>query len=118
MNPGMRNPVFVALDMPTKEAALTLAHDLAPVVGGFKIGSELFTSAGPEIVRAVRAMGAAITSRTCGCPRPNWKRRQVRRKRRSSGGRERAKFRRFCRSPASIRRSETFCPFRRLTSRG
>jgi len=60
LNPGMRNPVFVALDLPTKEAALTLARDLAPVVGGFKIGSELFTSVGPDIVRAVRAMGAEV----------------------------------------------------------
>jgi orotidine-5'-phosphate decarboxylase len=56
----MRNPIFVALDVPAKEAALDLARDLAPVVGGFKIGSELFTSAGPEIVRAIRATGAAV----------------------------------------------------------
>jgi len=57
---GMHNPIFVALDVPTKEAALNLAHDLAPVVGGFKIGSELFTSGGPEIVQAIRATGAAV----------------------------------------------------------
>ena len=56
----MRNPIFVALDVPTEEAALALAHELAPVVGGFKIGSELFTSAGPQIVKAVRATGAAV----------------------------------------------------------
>ncbi len=56
----MRNPIFVALDVPTEEAALGLAHQLAPVVGGFKIGSELFTSAGPQIVKAVRATGAAV----------------------------------------------------------
>ena len=56
----MRNPVFVALDLPSQEAALTLARDLAPVVGGFKIGSELFTNAGPDIVRAIRATGAEV----------------------------------------------------------
>lgn len=56
----MRNPIFVALDVPTEEAALALARKLAPVVGGFKIGSELFTSAGPQIVKAVRATGAAV----------------------------------------------------------
>src|SRR4029077_16096895 len=39
---------------------LDLARDLAPVVGGFKIGSELFTSAGPDIVRRVRDTGAAV----------------------------------------------------------
>ncbi len=32
----MRNPIFVALDLPTEEAALVLARELAPVVGGFK----------------------------------------------------------------------------------
>lgn len=56
----MRNPIFVALDVPTEEAALALARELAPVVGGFKIGSELFTSAGPQIVKAVRATGASV----------------------------------------------------------
>ena len=46
----MSNPVIVALDVPKAEIALKLAAQLAPVVGAFKIGSELFTSAGPEIV--------------------------------------------------------------------
>lgn len=56
----MRNPILVALDVPTKAAALELARELAPVVGGFKIGSELFTSAGPETVQTIRATGAAV----------------------------------------------------------
>jgi orotidine-5'-phosphate decarboxylase len=60
LNAPVRNPIFVALDVPSKEAALDLVRDLAPVVGGFKIGSELFTSAGPEITRAIRATGAAV----------------------------------------------------------
>jgi orotidine-5'-phosphate decarboxylase len=60
LNPGMRNPILVALDVPTAETALDLARDLAPVVGGFKIGSELFTSAGPDIVRRVRDTGSAV----------------------------------------------------------
>src|SRR5256885_14838153 len=54
----MRNPIIVALDVPTAEAALKLCEQLAPVAGGFKVGSELFTSAGPDIVRRIRAMGA------------------------------------------------------------
>jgi orotidine-5'-phosphate decarboxylase len=57
---AMRNPIIVALDVPTPEAALALAEQLAPVSGAFKIGSELFTSAGPDIVRRVRATGAAV----------------------------------------------------------
>ena len=56
----MRNPIIVALDVPTAEAALKLAEQLAPVAGGFKIGSELFTSAGPDIVRRIRERGAPV----------------------------------------------------------
>lgn len=56
----MRNPIIVALDVPTAESALSLAGMLAPVVGAFKIGSELFTSAGPEIVKRIRDTGAAV----------------------------------------------------------
>jgi orotidine-5'-phosphate decarboxylase len=56
----MYNPIIAALDLPTAEQALQLAHQLAPVVGAFKIGSELFTSAGPDIVRCIRAAGAAV----------------------------------------------------------
>ena len=56
----MRNPIIVALDVPTPEQALTLAHQVAPAVGAFKIGKELFVSAGPDIVRRIRATGAAV----------------------------------------------------------
>src|SRR5712671_3266320 len=56
----MRNPILVALDVPTADAALKLAEQLAPVAGGFKIGSELFTATGPDIVRKIRATGASV----------------------------------------------------------
>ena len=56
----MRNPIIVALDVPRLDAALKLAEQLAPVVGAFKIGKELFTSAGPEVVRRIRGTGAAV----------------------------------------------------------
>src|SRR5580692_5821034 len=56
----MRNPIIAALDVPTAEEALKLAEEIAPAVGAFKIGSELFTAAGPEIVRRVRATGASV----------------------------------------------------------
>src|SRR5437773_611434 len=55
-----RNPIIAALDVPAAEKALALAEQLAPVVGAFKIGSELFTSAGPDIVRRLRGSGAAV----------------------------------------------------------
>ena len=56
----MQNPIIVALDVPAAEAALKLVEQLAPVSGGFKIGSELFTSAGPDIVRRIHDTGAAV----------------------------------------------------------
>ena len=56
----MRNPIIAALDVPNAEAALKLAEQLAPVAGGFKIGSELFTSAGLDIVRRIRERGALV----------------------------------------------------------
>jgi orotidine-5'-phosphate decarboxylase len=55
-----QNPIIVALDVPTREKALELTRQLAPVVGAFKIGSELFTSLGPDIVKIVRDSGAAV----------------------------------------------------------
>src|ERR1019366_5725952 len=56
----MRNPIIAALDVPTAEQALKLAEEIAPAVGAFKIGSELFTVAGPDIVKKVRATGASV----------------------------------------------------------
>jgi orotidine-5'-phosphate decarboxylase len=56
----MQNPIIAALDVPTAEEALALAQKLAPVVGAFKVGSELFTAAGPEMVRRFRQLNAAV----------------------------------------------------------
>ena len=44
----MRNPIIVALDVPTPDRALELAGQLAGAVGAFTIGKELFTTAGPS----------------------------------------------------------------------
>ena len=56
----MRNPIIAALDVPDAETALKLAAQIAPAVGAFKIGKELFVAAGPDIVRRVRDSGAAV----------------------------------------------------------
>lgn len=56
----MQNPIIVALDVPTPERAVELARSVAPHVGAFKIGKELFVSAGPEIVRQLRATGSQV----------------------------------------------------------
>jgi orotidine-5'-phosphate decarboxylase len=57
---SMRNPIIVALDQPSAEKAIALAEQLAGMVGAVKIGSELFTAAGPEIVRRIRALGLSV----------------------------------------------------------
>jgi orotidine-5'-phosphate decarboxylase len=59
-NPGVRNPIIAALDVSTVEMALKLAEEIRPAVGAFKIGSELFTTGGPEIVRQIRSSGASV----------------------------------------------------------
>ena len=56
----MSNPIIVALDVPSVDQAIALAEKVASSVGAFKIGSELFTSAGPDIVRRIRSTGAAV----------------------------------------------------------
>jgi len=56
----MRNPIIVALDVPSAAQAVELARSVAPHVGAFKVGKELFVAAGPEIVRQLRATGASV----------------------------------------------------------
>lgn len=55
-----RQRLIVALDVPEEGAALALAEVLAPHVGYFKIGLELFGASGPRIVRELRARGARV----------------------------------------------------------
>jgi orotidine-5'-phosphate decarboxylase len=52
--------ILVALDVDTATRALTLADTLHGTVGGFKVGSQLFTAAGPEIVRALVDRGDRV----------------------------------------------------------
>ncbi len=54
------NPILVALDVPTARAALALADTLRGVVGGYKVGSQLFTAEGPDIVRALTMRGDRV----------------------------------------------------------
>ena len=56
----MKNPIIAALDVPDTEGALKLAEAIAPAVGAFKIGKELFVSTGPDIVKRVRDTGASV----------------------------------------------------------
>jgi len=52
--------LIVALDVATKEKALDLIKELRDQISFFKIGLQLYTAEGPEIVRAVRATGANV----------------------------------------------------------
>lgn len=52
--------LLAALDVPTADRALELARLLAGVVGGVKVGSELFTAAGPDIVRRLAGSGSRV----------------------------------------------------------
>jgi orotidine-5'-phosphate decarboxylase len=55
-----RARIIVALDFPATEPALALVRQLSPHRGLFKIGLQLYTAAGPEIVRAVRDLGGRV----------------------------------------------------------
>ncbi len=52
--------VIVALDVPDAALATRLMDRLAGLARLYKVGSQLFTAAGPEIVRAARARGAEV----------------------------------------------------------
>ena len=52
--------IIVALDVATKEKALAVVEQLQTEISFFKIGLQLYTAEGPEIVRAVLATGAKV----------------------------------------------------------
>ena len=52
--------IIVALDVPTKREALELAEKLRDQISFFKIGLQLYTAEGPEIVRAVSSTGSKV----------------------------------------------------------
>jgi orotidine-5'-phosphate decarboxylase len=55
-----RSSLIVALDFDSLTTALKFAGQVADLVGMFKIGSQLFTSAGPEALREVSKLGPGI----------------------------------------------------------
>lgn len=55
-----RDRLIVALDADTADRALDLCEELRDVAGMFKIGSQLFTAAGPDIVRQVIKRGGRV----------------------------------------------------------
>jgi orotidine-5'-phosphate decarboxylase len=57
---SMRERLIVALDVDNLEQAKDLVRLLAPEVGMFKIGKQLFTHAGPQAVRLIQDLGGEI----------------------------------------------------------
>jgi orotidine-5'-phosphate decarboxylase len=52
--------IIVALDVSTKKKALALVEQLGSKISFFKLGLQLYTAQGPEIVRAVLSTGAKV----------------------------------------------------------
>jgi orotidine-5'-phosphate decarboxylase len=52
--------IVVALDVPTKTKALEFVEQLRHEISWFKIGLQLYTAEGPDIIKAVLATGAKV----------------------------------------------------------
>lgn len=52
--------IIVALDVPTHKRALELVDQLRDQISFFKVGLQLFTAAGPDLVREVLTTGARV----------------------------------------------------------
>ena len=57
----MKNKVIIALDVSSRDKALHLVKDLHDSAGMFKVGNQLFTAGGPQIVRDI----VAVLNRIC-----------------------------------------------------
>ena len=60
MKPSGRDRLIVALDVSGHAEAISLAQTLAPFAAWMKIGLQLFTAEGPDLVRAIRDTGAKV----------------------------------------------------------
>ena len=52
--------LIVALDLPTADAALSLVDELGDPAGYYKVGPQLFTRAGPDLIRALKDRGKRV----------------------------------------------------------
>src|ERR1700752_3917725 len=57
---GAKNKIIVPLDVSTMEASRELIHRVGGAIGFFKVGSQLFTAAGPAIVQEIKASGSRV----------------------------------------------------------
>lgn len=56
----VKDKLIVALDVETPTRAIELVRELQSVAGMFKVGSQLFTATGPQIVRDIIALGSRV----------------------------------------------------------
>ncbi|HEY1952538.1 MAG TPA: orotidine-5'-phosphate decarboxylase [Gemmatimonadaceae bacterium] len=59
-SPSKRPIPIIALDFPRAELALAMVERLGDACKFYKVGAELFTAAGPQIVQALRALGKDV----------------------------------------------------------
>jgi orotidine-5'-phosphate decarboxylase len=59
-NLTIKDKLIVALDVETPTKALDLVRELRGIAGMFKVGSQLFTAAGPQIVRDIIALDTKV----------------------------------------------------------
>src|SRR5499433_1875948 len=55
-----RSSLIVALDFDSLSSAVKFAKQVADLIGLFKIGSQLFTAAGPAVVKEIAALGPGV----------------------------------------------------------
>jgi orotidine-5'-phosphate decarboxylase len=56
----MKEKLIIALDVSSRDSALSLVKELHDVVGMFKVGSQLFTAGGPDVAREIIANGGKL----------------------------------------------------------
>jgi len=56
----MKDKIIVALDVSSSDKALQLVSELHDLVAMFKVGSQLFTACGPQIVRQIIGTGGNV----------------------------------------------------------
>lgn len=57
---SVKDRLIVALDVPDRDSAIRLVEQLSGAVGMFKIGSQLFTAEGPQLVRELVGSGERV----------------------------------------------------------
>src|SRR4051812_7352370 len=57
---NIRESIIVALDVDARAAASAIVRELGGKVGAFKVGSQLFAAAGPDLVRELTSAGNKV----------------------------------------------------------